>query len=214
MLRFAKKFYRVLLLIGICSAISVMAVEDQDDTNQEKGMRVALAMATFAGGCFWCMEPPFDVLEGVVSTISGYTGGRTKNPSYKEVTSGMTGHAEVVQVRYDPSKVSYETLLNVFWKNIDPTVKNRQFCDVGEQYRTAIFYHSEQQKKLAQQSLQKLMKDPRLPVIYTQIVEAGTFYPAEEYHQNYYEKKPIRYKFYRYNCGRDQRLEKIWGERP
>ncbi len=168
--------------------------------------------ATFAGGCFWCMEPPFDKVDGVISTISGYTGGRTENPTYEEVSSGTTGHAESLQVTYDSTRVSYEKLLEVFWHNIDPLVRDRQFCDVGEQYRSAIYYHDEDQKRLAEASKKELEKSGRFKEpIATQIVAATTFYPAEEYHQDYYKKNPIRYKFYRYNCGRDQRLKELWG---
>jgi peptide-methionine (S)-S-oxide reductase len=169
--------------------------------------------ATFAGGCFWCMEPPFDKLDGVISTTSGYTGGQTKNPSYEEVSSGGTGHAESVQIIFDPTKVSYARLLDVFWHNIDPFTLNGQFCDHGRQYRTAIFYHSEEQKRLAEASKQALEQSGRFtkPIV-TEIVPAGEFYKAEEYHQDYYQKNPIRYKFYRYNCGRDQVLESIWGK--
>ncbi|MEW5913220.1 MAG: peptide-methionine (S)-S-oxide reductase MsrA [Thermodesulfobacteriota bacterium] len=170
------------------------------------------ALATFAGGCFWCMEPPFDKLPGVLATISGYTGGRQKNPTYEEVSAGGTGHAESVQIAYDPSKITYAQLLQVFWRNIDPTVKDAQFCDHGNQYRTAIFYHDDEQKRLAEQSRDELLKSGRLKNIYTQIVPATTFYPAEEYHQNYYQKNPLRYKYYRWGCGRDQRLKEIWGK--
>ncbi len=169
-----------------------------------------LAHATFAGGCFWCMEPPFDKLEGVISTTSGYTGGQKENPTYKEVSAGGTGHAESVQVVYDPTKVSYEELLNVFWKNIDPTVKDQQFCDHGNQYRTAIFYAGDEQKQLAEASKEKI--EERFSNVYTEIVSASTFYPAEEYHQDYYHKNPVRYKFYRASCGRDHRLEEVWGK--
>ena len=171
-----------------------------------------LAKATFAGGCFWCMEPPFDDLAGVVSTTSGYTGGKTVDPTYEEVSAGGTGHAEAVEVVYDPSKVSYEKLLDVFWHNIDPITPNRQFCDRGTQYRSAIFYHDDEQKRLAEKSKQDIEASGKLgkPIV-TEIVPAGPFYPAEDYHQDYYKKNPIRYKFYRYNCGRDQRLEELWG---
>ncbi len=172
----------------------------------------ATAKATFAGGCFWCMEPPFDELDGVISTTSGYTGGTLANPTYEQVSSGRTGHAEAVEMVYDPSKVSYEKLLEVFWRNIDPTTPDRQFCDVGSQYRSAIFYHDEEQKRLAEASKAEVAKRLGKPVV-TEIVAASTFYPAEEYHQDYYEKNPIRYKFYRYNCGRDRRLEELWGAR-
>ncbi|MGR8933607.1 MAG: peptide-methionine (S)-S-oxide reductase MsrA [Gammaproteobacteria bacterium] len=173
------------------------------------------AKATFAGGCFWCMEPPFDALPGVVSTTSGYTGGWKPNPGYEEVSAGATGHAEAVQVVYDPEKIGYPELLQVFWHNIDPTVKDRQFCDVGNQYRSAIFYHTETQKIQAEASKAALQQDkPFSEPIVTEIVAAGDFYPAEAYHQDYYRKNPIRYKFYRYHCGRDQRLKQLWGDKP
>jgi len=172
-----------------------------------------LEKATFAGGCFWCMEEAFDKVDGVVSTLSGYTGGRKANPTYEEVSAGGTGHAESVEVMYDPTKVSYEKLLEIFWHNIDPTVADRQFCDVGNQYRSAIFYHNETQKRLAEESKQKLEKSERFKAPFaTQIVPAGPFYLAEEYHQNFHEKNPIRYKFYKYNCGRAQRLLDLWGK--
>jgi len=168
--------------------------------------------ATFAGGCFWCMEPPFDALAGVISTTSGYMGGAKKNPTYEEVSSGSTGHAEVVQVVYDPKKVSYERLLEVFWKNIDPTVRDRQFCDIGTQYRSAIFHHTEEQKRLAEASKAAIMKTkPFRADIVTPVVAAGDFWPAEDYHQDYYLKNPVRYKFYRTGCGRDARLKELWG---
>jgi len=170
----------------------------------------ATAKATFAGGCFWCMEPPFDALDGVVSTTSGYTGGKTKRPTYEQVSDGATGHTEAVEIVYDPAKVSYEKLLDVFWRNVDPTTPNRQFCDVGAQYRTAIFYHDDEQKRLAEASRDAVAKRLGKPVV-TEIAAASEFWPAEEYHQDYYEKNPIRYKFYRYNCGRDRRLEELWG---
>lgn len=171
-----------------------------------------LAIATFAGGCFWCMEPPFDELQGVVSTTSGYAGGRTKDPTYEEVSSGSTGHAEAVQVRYDPKKVSYEKLLEVFWRNVDPLTANRQFCDGGSQYRSAIFYHDVKQRRLAEDSKRAIDGQFDRPIV-TEIVPAGAFYPAEGYHQDYYKKNPVRYKAYRWNCGRDRRLEQVWGKR-
>ena len=169
------------------------------------------ATATFAGGCFWCMEPPFDGIDGVISTISGYTGGSKENPTYKEVSRGSTGHAEAVRITYDPERVSYEQLLDVFWHNIDPTMAGGQFCDWGNQYRSEIFYHDEKQKQLAIRSKETLqsVKTFKEPVV-TQITAAGTFYPAEAYHQDYYNKNPVRYKFYRYGCGRDKRLEELW----
>ena len=172
------------------------------------------AVATFAGGCFWCMEPPYDKLPGVVATISGYTGGRTANPTYEEVSSKMTGHTEAVQIVYDPAKVSYAKLLEVFWVNIDPTVKDRQFCDTGSQYRSGIFYHDEKQRKAAEASKAALEKSkPFKEPIVTEIQMAGTFYPAEDYHQDYYQKNPVRYQLYRQGCGRDARLRQLWGDK-
>jgi len=173
----------------------------------------AEAKATFAGGCFWCMQPAFDRVDGVVSTTVGYTGGHQKNPTYEEVETGQTGHAESIQVTYDPAKVSYAKLLDVFWHNIDPLTANGQFCDHGNQYRSAIFYHDEEQKRLAQESKKALEASGRFtqPIV-TEIVAATEFYPAEEYHQKYYEKNPLRYRYYRYGCGRDQRLQEVWGK--
>ena len=170
------------------------------------------AVATFAGGCFWCMEPPYDKLPGVLSTTSGYMGGKKRYPTYEEVSSGITGHAEVVQVAYDPSKVSYEKLLEVFWVNVDPTVDDRQFCDRGTQYRTAIFVHTPEQRKAAEASKAALEKNKAFkePIV-TPIVDAGEFWPAEDYHQDYYLKNPARYTYYRTGCGRDARLKQLWG---
>jgi len=168
------------------------------------------AKATFAGGCFWCMEEPFDRLDGVISTTSGYTDGQKKNPTYEEVSMGGTGHAEAVQIVYDPSKISYEKLLEVFWLNVDPLDSHGQFCDRGDQYRTGIYYHDEKQKALAEKSKQEkaaLLKQP----IVTPITAATQFYPAEEYHQDFYKKSSLRYKSYRMGCGRDRRLEELWG---
>ena len=171
------------------------------------------AVATFAGGCFWCMEPPFDATEGVISTTSGFMGGKTPNPSYRQVTAGGTGHIEVLQVTYDPAKVSYEKLLQVYWRNVDPYDAGGQFCDRGESYTTAIFAHTEEQKKLAEASKAELVKSgPFKQPIETAIRDAGPFTAAEDYHQDYYKKNPIRYKYYRYACGRDARLEAIWGK--
>ena len=172
----------------------------------------ALERATFAGGCFWCMEAPFDTLPGVVSVTSGYTGGNKKSPTYEEVSAGDTGHAEAVQVVYDPSRISYPALLAVFWRNIDPTVTDRQFCDVGHQYRAAIFYQGEEQRKQAMQSKAALEKSrPFREAVVTEITPAAEFYPAEEYHQHYYKKNPLRYRYYRSGCGRDKRLKALWG---
>jgi len=171
-----------------------------------------LEKATFAMGCFWCSEEAFEKVPGVVSVVSGYTGGRVKNPSYEQVSSGRTGHAEAVQVSFDPSKVSYEKLLDTFWLNHDPTVKDRQFCDSGSQYRPELFYHSEEQKKLAEASRAKWEKEKpfRQPIV-TQITKASEFYPAEDYHQDYYKKNPLQYRFYVSGCGRYQRLDSLWG---
>lgn len=175
--------------------------------------RSKLATATFAGGCFWCMEPPFDALDGVVATVSGYIGGHKANPTYEEVSSGMTGHVEALQVLYDPAKVDYTQLLEIFWRSIDPTDSGGQFVDRGNQYRSAIFYHDAEQQKLAEASKAQLAASGRFhrPIV-TPILPAGPFYAAEEYHQDYYRKNPIRYKYYRYNSGRDQFLEKTWGK--
>ena len=172
----------------------------------------ATAKATFAGGCFWCMEPPYDKLPGVIATISGYMGGKTKNPTYEQVSTGTTGHTEVVEVEYDPGKVTYAQLLEVFWRNIDPTQRDGQFCDQGSQYRTAIFYHTPDQQKLAAASKAALEKNkPFKGTIVTEVSAAGEFYRAEEYHQDFYKKNPSRYKFYRSGCGRDARLQALWG---
>jgi peptide-methionine (S)-S-oxide reductase len=168
------------------------------------------ARATFAGGCFWCMEPPFDKRDGVVSTTSGYTGGRTADPTYEQVSAGRTGHAEAVEVVYDPRKVTYSQLLDVFWRNIDPLTADAQFCDVGSQYRAAIFVHDETQRRLAEESRTAVARRLQEPVV-TEIVTASKFWPAEDYHQGYYKKNPIRYNLYRAGCGRDRRLEAIWG---
>jgi len=172
----------------------------------------AQARAIFGGGCFWCMEPPFDELPGVISTTSGYTGGLTSNPTYEQVSAGGTGHVEVVQVVYDPSRVSYAQLLEVFWRNIDPVAVNRQFCDVGEHYRSAIFALDDEQMRLAQASKRAWEQSGRFDrPIATEVIKASPFYAAEDYHQDYYRKNPVRYKFYRFNCGRDQRLRDVWG---
>jgi len=172
----------------------------------------ATAKATFAGGCFWCVEADFDKVPGVVSTTSGYTGGTVANPTYKQVTAKTTGHAEVVQIVYDPAKVSYEQLLATFWRSIDPTTKDRQFCDVGSPYRTAIFANDDAQLAAAKTSLAALDKSkPFKEPIVTTIERAGAFYPAEDYHQDYYKKNQLRYQYYRSSCGRDARLAQLWG---
>lgn len=191
--------FSVILSILLCSAIRPAST-------------AALQKATFAGGCFWCMEAPFDKLDGVISVTAGYTGGNTKNPTYEQVSAGSTGHAEAVQIVYDPAKISYSRLLDVFWHNVDPTVKDRQFCDNGHQYRSGIFYHTKEQQQSALRSKTALEKSkPFQEPIVTEIVPATEFYPAEEYHQHYYKKNPLRYKYYRSGCGRDKRLKELWG---
>lgn len=169
------------------------------------------ATAIFAGGCFWCMEPPFEKLNGVKSVVSGYTGGVTKNPTYEEVSAGGTGHYEAVLVTYDPRQVSYAKLLDVFWRNIDPLDASGQFCDKGDSYRAAIFYRNPAERQLAEQTKQKIAQTKRGNIA-TQILPATPFYLAEGYHQDYAKKNPVRYKFYRFNCGRDHRLEQLWGK--
>jgi peptide-methionine (S)-S-oxide reductase len=171
------------------------------------------ATAIFAGGCFWCVEADFDKVPGVISTTSGYINGKTKNPTYKEVSAGGTGHAEAVEIVFDPSKVTYAKLLDVFWRNIDPLVKDRQFCDSGDMYRSAIFYRSDEEKKLAEETKKTVEAKFAPRKVYTEITKADTFYKAEDYHQDYYKKNEARYNFYRWNCGRDQRLEQLWGKK-
>jgi peptide-methionine (S)-S-oxide reductase len=172
------------------------------------------AYATFAGGCFWCVEADFEKVDGVLSVSSGYTGGTVANPSYKQVSAGGTGHAEAVRVVFNPEIVSYEELLDVFWHHIDPTVADRQFCDVGNQYRSAIFYHDDEQRQAAEQSKKDLGQTKPFPQpIVTEITAATAFYPAEAYHQDYYKKNPIRYSYYRNSCGRDRRVAELWGEK-
>jgi peptide-methionine (S)-S-oxide reductase len=191
-------------LIAICLfAASLTGASAQDKT----------AKAIFAGGCFWCVEADFDKVPGVISTTSGYINGTVKNPSYKQVSAGGTGHAEAVEIVYDPAKVSYAKLLDVFWRNIDPLVKDKQFCDTGDQYRTGIFYLDDEQKKLAEETKKKVAAKFAPRLVYTEITRADTFYPAEDYHQDYYKKNEARYNFYRWNCGRDQRLEQLWGKK-
>lgn len=192
-----------LLLTSYCAA--------GDSGVPVKSAPIELATAIFAGGCFWCVEADFEKLTGVTMAESGYTGGHLKNPTYEQVSHDDTGHAEAVRVTYNPKQVSYEKLLDYFWRHIDPTVKNRQFCDVGNQYRSAIFYQDESQKTIAEASKAKLEQSKKLAHIYTEIVPAGLFYLAEDYHQDYYKKNPVRYKFYRNSCGRDARVKEIWG---
>lgn len=197
------------LALGLLSTTYASGAETGSDLSKEK-----LEKATFAGGCFWCMEPPFDKLDGVISTTSGYCGGKEKNPTYKQVSAGETGHAEAVEILYDPSRISYAELLDVFWRNVDPTQKDGQFADTGAQYRTAIFYHNEEQRRLAETSKKELGNSGRFSKeIVTEIVAATPFYRAEEYHQDYYKKNPLRYKFYRYGSGRDDYLVRKWGKK-
>ena len=195
----------IMLVSYLLTSFNVIATEQADQK---------LATATFSGGCFWCMEQPFDMLPGVIKTIPGYTGGDTKYPTYKEVSSGTTGHVEAMQITYAPSVISYEKLLEVYWHNIDPTNGNGQFCDTGNQYRAGIFYHNEEQKRLAEQSKTLLEKNKKFTgSIMTFIAAATEFYPAEDYHQNFSRKNPLTYKFYRFTCGRDNRLNELWGKR-
>ncbi|MGB0513712.1 MAG: peptide-methionine (S)-S-oxide reductase MsrA [Wenzhouxiangellaceae bacterium] len=172
-------------------------------------------VATFGGGCFWCMEPPYDELDGVVSTTSGYMGGALHNPSYEQVIRDNTGHVEVVQVEYDPARIDYQTLLRVFWQNIDPLTDAGQFCDLGSSYRPVIFVHGDAQRAAAEASLRAIRESGRFdqPVV-VPVESAKDFWPAEKYHQDYYQKNPVRYKYYRWSCGRDQRLEQLWGDPP
>ena len=194
-------------MLRLLSALAILLAATTVARTQENR-----AIATFAGGCFWCVESDFDKVPGVVSTISGYIGGKVDNPTYNQVSAGGTGHTEAVEIAYDPAKVSYQKLLDVFWRNHDPLAKDRQFCDRGDQYRPAIFYHDEEQRKLAEASKKAVQEKFAPRVVHTEIVKAGTFTKAEDYHQDYYKKNPVRYKFYRYNCGRDQRLEELWGK--
>ena len=199
------------LALGIAGSSTALA-GDAGGNGAMSGVNGHSETATFAWGCFWCMESPFDKLPGVISVTAGYTGGSVKNPTYEQVSAGGTGHAESVQIVFDPKRISYGRLLEVYWHNVDPTVKDRQFCDTGHQYRSAIFYHGEEQRREAEASKAALEKNRpfKAPVV-TEIVPAGPFYPAEEYHQHYYKKNPIRYRFYRGACGRDARLRELWG---
>ncbi len=198
---------KIILLVSLAtfSSISLQA--------QEAAAPAHRAVAVFAGGCFWCMEPSYDKFDAVIATFSGYTGGRVENPTYEQVSAGGTGHAEAVQVVYDPKKISYKKLLDVFWHNIDPLDAGGQFCDRGSSYRSAIFYADQKQRRLAQDSKQALQKSARFrQPIATDIVPLGEFYKAENYHQNYYQKNALRYKYYRWLCGRDARLKELWEE--
>jgi peptide-methionine (S)-S-oxide reductase len=202
-----------IMLRAMCAIALGLALHTGAHAQAAAGAPAGTAKATFAGGCFWCVESDFDKIDGVISTTSGYTGGKTVNPAYHDVSAGITGHAESVEIVYDPKKVTFERLLEHFWHTVDPTVKDRQFCDVGSQYRTAIFYHDETQRRAAEASKAALEKAKPFPQpIVTEITAAGPFYPAEEYHQDYYKKNPVRYTYYRNGCGRDARLKQLWGD--
>ena len=206
-----KSILIVAAFILVASLAVTGGVDAKEMTTDQ--MNKGYEKATFAGGCFWCMEPPFDKLDGVISTTSGYTGGSEENPTYKDVSAGKTGHAEAVQIVFDPGKVSYKKLLEVFWMQINPTTPDRQFVDVGSQYRPGIFYHDDKQRRLAEESKIEIAESGRFdgPIV-TEITEAGAFWPAEDYHQDYYMKSPKRYKFYRFGSGRDRYLDKVWGK--
>lgn len=203
----------VVVFFVAVAGIGLRAIAANSDTTASAVVtRGESALATFAGGCFWCLEGPYDKLPGVLATTSGYIGGDVVNPTYEQVSSGRTGHAEAVEIRYDPALVSYTELLSIFWRNIDPTTPDRQFCDHGSQYRPAIFYHDETQRLVARASLEDIVRTkPFKAEIKTELTAATQFFPAEDHHQDYYLKNPLRYKFYRYNCGRDQRLKQLWG---
>jgi peptide-methionine (S)-S-oxide reductase len=198
----------LLVALGLLFVAQVAGADER--TQAAPPPPAGMAVATFAGGCFWCMEPPFDKVAGVVSTTSGYTGGTKAGATYREVSAGTTGHAEAVRVVYDPAKVSYGNLVAVFWRNVDPVDAGGQFCDRGDEYRTAIFVHDPEQRRVAEESKRQLSLGK--PIV-TQIVDAGPFYVAEEYHQDYYVKNPTKYQFYRWNCGRDARLQELWGKK-
>jgi peptide methionine sulfoxide reductase msrA/msrB len=205
-------FTAISLLILSLAGLGASTMEESSNLDAQKSSSVKMKVATFAGGCFWCMEPPFEKLPGVSKVISGYTGGTTKNPTYKDVSYGTTGHVEAVQIYYDATQVSYKDLLEVFWRNVDPTDSGGQFVDRGDSYLTAIFYHDAEQNNLAQASKKQLEASKRYSMkIVTPIKQAGKFYAAEDYHQDYYRKNPVRYKYYRYRSGRDQFIEKVWG---
>jgi peptide-methionine (S)-S-oxide reductase len=202
----AKKLVQLSALLALLSGVFLTQATDS------VAKEAAVEKALFAGGCFWCVESDFDKVDGVVETTSGYAGGHVANPTYKQVSHGGTGHKEVVRIKFDPAKVSYEQLLDIFWKSVDPTDAGGQFCDRGDQYRTGIFYYNEEQKRIAEQSKAKLEKTkPFKDPVVTKIIKAEAFYPAEEYHQDYHDKNPVRYNFYRFTCGRDSRLEELWG---
>lgn len=201
------------MLRTIMSALCALFLCATTAAAQMDAAEQKLEVATFASGCFWCTEADFDKVKGVVETTSGFMGGKTPNPTYNEVAAGGTGHAEVVQLKYDPSQVTYQQLLDVYWRNVDPLDGTGQFCDRGDQYRPAIFYHTEEQKRLAEESKAALEKSGRFKApIVVEITAASAFTPAEDYHQDYYKRNPIQYFIYRHGCGRDARLEALWGK--
>ena len=199
--------YQALFCINLISFL-VSSTAFAEDTGSKASKTET---AIFAGGCFWCMEPPFDKLDGVISTTSGYIGGHQKDPTYKQVSAGTSGHTEAVEIVFDPKKVSYEKLLEVFWLNVDPLNGKGQFCDFGSQYRTGIYYINNEQQKLAEKSREEIIEKLG-KLVATEIKAASKFYPAEDYHQNYYQVNPVRYNYYRWSCGRDNRLRELWGE--
>jgi len=204
---FVKRSLLATVVLAATLAAGSTAAQENDSTQEGAD----LERATFAGGCFWCMEPPYDKVAGVVETISGFSGGHVPDPSYDQVVAGGTGHIEVVQVVYDPDEVSYQELLDIYWPNVDPFDGGGQFCDRGESYRPAIFVHDARQERLARASLREMQERFQQPIAVT-IEPFEAFYAAEDYHQNYYQENSIRYKYYRWSCGRDERLEEVWGE--
>lgn len=201
-----KLAWRTLLSCGVSGVVLVAVI-------QPAHAQPAKATAVFAGGCFWCIEKDFEQLPGVIEVVSGYTAGQTAQPTYEQVSRGGTGHAEAVRVVYDPARLTYAQLVDYFWRHIDPTVKDRQFCDVGSQYRSGIYWQNEAEKKVVEASREALLKSGRFPAIHTELAAASTFWPAEDYHQDYYKKNPVRYTYYRAGCGRDLRVEQLWGKR-
>jgi peptide-methionine (S)-S-oxide reductase len=197
----------VLCALGLAASVSAVAVETTPVKTQDT------ATAIFAGGCFWCIEADFEKLPGVIGAESGYTAGRKSNPTYEEVSAGGTGHTEAVRVSYEPAKVSYAQLVEFFWRHIDPTVKDRQFCDSGSQYRSGIYWQNATERRIAESSRDALLASGKFKEIHTEVVAATTFYPAEDYHQDYYRKNPIRYAYYRKGCGRDARVQLLWGSK-
>jgi peptide-methionine (S)-S-oxide reductase len=199
---------RILMTVGLVACATL-----ESWLSSEVQSAPTTAKAYFAGGCFWCMEEAFEKVDGVIAVVSGYMGGTVANPTYEQVSDGHTGHAESIEVTYDPTKVTYQKLLDAFWRNVDPITPNAQFCDHGNQYRSVVFYGTDEEKRLSEESKSKIEQSKRLPApIVTQLAQASTFYQAEDHHQDYYKKNPFRYKYYKYSCGRAQRLETLWGK--